>query len=422
MPTPNAFQILATIFFACALLHTFFAGKFSQIAHRFKEGSVLENTFHLLGEVEIIFGLWAGIWISLSIVLFNFNFVIYHLNEKNFTEAIFIFVIMAVCSTKPLLLLCEKTLLKLSEFLPINREIAAYFTLLFIGPLLGSFITEPAAMTITAYLLLPKFFKEQHSTRFKYATLALLFVNISLGGTLTPYAAPPVLMVAQKWDWNLSYMLTHFAPKTIASLFINTLLMSYLFKNEISKIPYTKSNLNKTAIPIWVMVVHLFFLTLIVLTAHHTILFVGLFLFFIGFLRASKEYQTSLQLREPLLVGFFLAGLIVLGGAQNWWLEVLIGSLNKMQLFFGAIFLTSFTDNAALTYLGSLVTSLDSQSKFLLVAGSVIGGGLTLIANAPNPAGYGILRNSFEKEGFSALSLLTWALGPTLIATLIFLI
>jgi Na+/H+ antiporter NhaD/arsenite permease-like protein len=422
MPTPNAFQILATVFFGCALIHTFLSGKFSQIAHRFKEGSILENTFHLLGEVEIIFGLWSGIWIATSIAVFNFDFVIFYLNEKNFTEAIFIFVIMAVCSTKPLLLLSEKTLLKLSEFLPINRQLAAYFTLLFLGPLLGSFITEPAAMTITAYLLLPKFFKEQHSSRFKYATLALLFVNISLGGTLTPYSAPPVLMVAHKWDWNLNYMLTHFAPKTIACLFINTLLISYLFKNEITGVSYAKPNLDKTNMPFWVMTIHLFFLMLIVLTAHHAVLFVGLFLFFLGFLRASKEYQISLQLREPLLVGFFLAGLIVIGGAQNWWLEPLIGSLNKMQLFFGAIFLTSFTDNAALTYLGSLVTSLDSQSKYLLVAGSVIGGGLTLIANAPNPVGYGILRNSFEKEGFSALSLLVWALGPTLIASLIFLI
>jgi Na+/H+ antiporter NhaD/arsenite permease-like protein len=309
-----------------------------------------------------------------------------------------------------------------SRLLPINPQIAAYFTILFLGPLLGSLVTEPAAMTITAYLLLPKFFKEQHSTKFKYATLALLFVNISLGGTLTPYAAPPVLMVAQKWGWDLSYMLSNFAPKTITSLLINTLLMTWLFKREITKITYTKATLATTKIPLWIMATHLLFLSLIVITAHHVILFIGLFLFFIGFLRATKEFQTSIQLREPLLVGFFLAGLIILGGAQNWWLEPLISGLTHKQLYFGAIGLTSFTDNAALTYLGSLVTTLTSQAKFALVAGSVIGGGLTLIANAPNPVGYGILRNSFEKDGFSALTLLYWALLPTLIATLIFFV
>lgn len=423
MPTTSTFQILATIFFIFALLHSFLAGKISHFAKRFKEGSVLENTFHLFGEVEIVFGTWAAIWIVSSMIIFNFDYVMIYLNDRNFNEALFIFVIMAVCSTKPIILFCEKTLLTISHQIPLNQELAYYFTILFFGPLLGSLITEPAAMTITALLLLPRYFTEQNSLKFKYATLALLFVNVSLGGTLTPFAAPPVLMVAQKWGWDLNYMLLNFAPRTIATLFTNTLIMTTLFKSEIKKNLNlnSKIKLSKVQIPYWVILIHLCFLTLIVLTAHHAILFIGLFLFFIGFLRATKEFQSPVQLREPLLVGFFLAGLIVLGDPQNWWLQPLISSLNPYQLFFGAIGLTAVTDNAALTYLGSLVTTLNLQSKFLLVAGSVVGGGLTLIANAPNPVGYGILRKSFEKDGFSAITLLRWALLPTLIATLIFI-
>ena len=77
-------------------------------------------------------------------------------------------------------------------------------------PVAGSFITEPAAMTICALLLARQFFDLEPSTRLKYATLGLLFVNVSIGGTLTHFAAPPVLMVARPWDWDLLFMLSHF--------------------------------------------------------------------------------------------------------------------------------------------------------------------------------------------------------------------
>ena len=60
----------------------------------------------------------------------------------------------------------------------------------------------------------------------------------------------------------------------------------------------------------------------------------------------------------------------------------------QSALFFGAAALTAITDNAALTYLGSLVEDISDQSKYSLVAGAVAGGGLTVIANAPNPAGF----------------------------------
>jgi hypothetical protein len=58
-------------------------------------------------------------------------------------------------------------------------------------------------------------------------------------------------------------------------------------------------------------------------------------------------------------------------------------------MYFGATALTAITDNAALTYLGSLVEGVSDQLKYALVAGAVSGGGLTVIANAPNPAGAG---------------------------------
>lgn len=416
------FQIFGTIFFSIALAHTFLVGKINKLAKKYQLGSVGENLFHFFGEVEIVFGLWSAVFICFLVIFIDFNFVNEYLNSRNFTEAIFVFVIMSISATRPIISTIEKILIFLSRLIPIHKNLSIYFTLLFISPLLGSFITEPAAMTISAMLLLPRFFTDKQSFKFKYATLSLLFINISIGGTLTPFAAPPVLMVAGKWGWGLSYMLFNFAPKTVLSLLVNTLIAMFLFKKEIKKSSFEveKTN-NHISIPNWIVFIQFIFLLLAVLLSHYSVLIIGVFLFFLGYHKATKEFQAYLSLNEPLLVSFFLSGLIILGGAQQWWLEPLISSLTKFQLYFGAIGLTAFTDNAALTYLGSLVSSLDENSKLALVQGSVIGGGLTLIANAPNPAGFGILKESFDSEGFSPLILLKWSIPFMIIAALIFL-
>ena len=90
------------------------------------------------------------------------------------------------------------------------------------------------------------------------------------------------------------------------------------------------------------------------------------------------------------------------------------------QVFLGATALTAVTDNAALTYLGSLVQGLSDEFKYALVAGAVTGAGLTIIANAPNPAGDSILRKYLDNEAVSPLWLLAAAIGPTLVAALAF--
>ena len=146
----------------------------------------------------------------------------------------------------------------------------------------------------------------------------------------------------------------------------------------------------------------------------------GLFLFFLGYTEAYPHYQDPLLLREGLLVAFFLAGLVVLGGQQKWWLQPLLASLNADALFFGSTALTAITDNAALTYLGSLVDGISDTAKYALVAGAVTGGGLTVIANAPNPAAFAILGIGFDEQTINPLILFFWALPPTAVASICF--
>ncbi|HQQ74785.1 MAG TPA: putative Na+/H+ antiporter, partial [Pseudomonadales bacterium] len=173
-------------------------------------------------------------------------------------------------------------------------------------------------------------------------------------------------------------------------------------------------------VPLFLVLVHLAFLAGVVVFAHHPAMFMGLFLFFLGVAHAYSRYQDPLILREGLLVAFFLAGLVVLGGQQQWWLQPLLMSMSSDAVFVGAAILTAFTDNAALTYLGSLVEGLSDDFKYALVAGAVTGGGLTIIANAPNPAGIAILRGHFDDESVHPAGLLLAALPPTIIAGLAF--
>jgi predicted cation transporter len=168
------------------------------------------------------------------------------------------------------------------------------------------------------------------------------------------------------------------------------------------------------------VLMHVLFLIGIVTFAHHPAVFLGLFMFFLGFTAAYERYQSPLILREGLLVAFFLAGLVVLGGMQRWWLEPALLSMNAQAVFFGATALTAITDNAALTYLGSLVPGLSEGFKYALVAGAVTGGGLTIIANAPNPAGATILKSGFDEGAIDAGKLFLAALAPTLVAMLAF--
>ncbi len=177
---------------------------FQRLALKFPEGSVQENLFHLLGEVEIVFGLWAGFLVAGIALLASGQEAIQYVEGSNFTEPIFVFAIMSVAATRPVLDFANALIGRIARVVPLPGEGAFYCAALVTGPLLGSFITEPAAMTVTALILRDRFFSGPMSARFRYATLGILFVNVSIGGVLTPFAAPPVLMVAGTWNWNFA--------------------------------------------------------------------------------------------------------------------------------------------------------------------------------------------------------------------------
>ena len=424
-PFVESIQWIGAGIFAIAVLHTFSTKFFEHLAHTRPQHA---GVWHLLGEVEVVFGFWAIILVAVMLATLGFKPATEYLDSRNFTEPMFVFAIMVIAASRPILELTRGIVLRLASALPLPGVVAYFFLALSVIPLLGSFITEPAAMTLAALMLRDGLYTKNPSNRLKYAALGVLFVNISIGGTLTPFAAPPVLMVAAKWGWDLPFMMTHFGWRAALAVFVNASVVTLLFYRELATIrmnDHSEAGPNPMTakhepIPFVIYGFHILLLAGVVVFAHHPSAFMGLFLLFMGVATAYPQYQDRLILREGLLVAFFLAGLVVLGGQQQWWLEGLLRSMSPDTVFWAATGLTAITDNAALTYLGSLVEGLSPEFKYALVAGAVTSGGLTVIANAPNPAGFAILKGYFDEEAISAAGLFAAAALPTLVAALAF--
>lgn len=381
------------------------------------------RVLHALSEIELAFGLWALIFVAGTYIVAGFESATSFYLGMGFHEPIFVFAVLLVASTRPVIFISSRALQLIARLftrlLRLKAVYVEFVCLLSLGPLLGSLITEPAAITVTA-LLLQRMIRTIDE-KFNYLLLALLFVNVSIGGALTHFAAPPILMVARPWGWTTPDVFMFFGWRAMLAVVTNAILASIFFRRQIETNlqSLVEAPLKEKPIPIFVILLHLFVLTLVVLFAHQPELALGALAFFLVVWFSTRAFQNPLKFREALLVGFFLAGVMVFGPFQSWWLGPLLKSIDGRALFLLSTGLTAVVDNAALTYLGSLVPDLSEMSKHFLVAGAIAGGGLTVIANAPNPVGLSLLQSCFP-SGFRALHLLIAASAPTLVALLFF--
>ena len=435
-------NLVATVLFALAILHTFAASWITSWSHRIRSAhrpepgsaepsaDALEaepshalefkaDLLHFLGEVEAVFGVWViPLLAAIALARGWETAEAFIAHGVDFTEPIFVTVIMAIASTRPVFEFAESVIGRAAA-LGGRTPLPWWVAVLAVAPILRSSITEPAAMIIGALLLGRQVLEYGPSRQLRYATLGLLFVNVSVGGTLTHFAAPPVVMVAPRWDWDSGFMLRTFGWKALIGIAVANALYALWFRKELAALHQERGSAATTApaempATAWVVAVHLGFLAWTVFVGHTPVLFVGVFLVFLAFTHATAPYQSPLNLRPALLVGFFLGGLVVHGALQQWWIEPVLSRLPAAPLFVGSIALTAFNDNAAITYLASLVPTFTPELRYAVVAGGVTGGGLTVIANAPNPAGQAILGRYFV-GGIEPLGLLGGAAVPTLV-------
>lgn len=438
--TFTPFHLIALIIFVLAIIHTLCVYKVHEWARSVElrqrpkrqgvkfERSLAVQLLYFLSEVEVVFAFWA-IFLFIAIAIFyGWTIGLEYINTRDYTEPLFVVVILAMASTKPIVHIAEAMIQCFAKALGGSLS-AWWFVLLTIGPLLGSLITEAAAMALCALLLSRQFYEYHPSSKLAYATLALLFVNISVGGVLTDFASPAVLVLAHCWKWTMADMFIDFGWKAVLGIVISNALYWTYFRKELSDLNIRRTAIRiyshysakpaETPIPIWVTAVHILFMTWIVFVSHYPAIFIASFLFFIGFHQATRSYQYSLRLARPLLVGLFLAGLVIHGGLQGWWVVAILHGLSPLSVMGVAIALTGFNDNAAISYLTTLVPNWGDIYEYAVFTGVIAGGGLTVIANAPNPAGYAILKRHFER-GIKPLNLFLAALIPTCILYAVF--
>ena len=442
----DPFLGVATLLLALAVLHAFCAPVFARAALRREriKADFRAAALHLCGEVEAVFGLWSAVLCLVAVVWpgKGWTFAVAYLETADyaaaasglpslgpskFIEPLFVFIIMAMAAARPIVESAQRLLAAIARCFG-GTPAVRWFVVLTVAPLLGSLVTEPAAMTIAAYLLATQFYRLNPSSRLQYATLALLFVNISVGGSLTHFAAPPIVMVAARWQWGTPEVFQQFGIAALSTIIVGNTCYFYWFRRELQGLvdPVNPSE-GELAVPLWLTVAHLLLMAAIVLllAGHHAGLMVGIFSVFLALHIATPRWQWPLRLRAPFMVGFFLAGLVVLGGLQGWWIGPVLAQLGEGSLLAVAVVLTAFNDNAAITYLASQVpalaepTALAAALRHAVMAGALAGGGLTVIANAPNPAGQAILGGYFE-GGISPWRLMGWALLPTALATAFF--
>lgn len=412
---PSSIELIASALFLVALLHTFTVVYVHKLGARFPAHAGL---FHLLGEVEVVFALWACVLIAVMFAVLGKADTLHYLNTRNYTEPLFVFAVMLIAASGPVLSLARSVLHRLAAFAGQRAVYAQYFLALSLMPLLGSLLTEPAAMTIAAMSLGLSFFAFVQSDKARYITLGTLFVNVSIGGVLTSYAAPPVLMVAGTWQWDTAYMFSHFGWKALIAVLVNAAVATAMVRASMVEVSnqVAPASVNRPLGAKIASLIHCLFLAAVVASAHEPVVFMGILLIFVAYTQAYSGHQKPLIWREALMVACFLAGLVIMGGLQSWWLTPLLGAMSPTSVYFGAIGLTAITDNAALTYLASQVPNLSDAFKYFVLAGAVVGGGLTVIANAPNPAGAAILGKHFPEHEISPARLLLGALLPTAVA------
>ncbi len=429
-----SFQIASTVIFFLAVLHTFltptlytYSQKLSEkkeiIPRKWKHYHFLSEVCYLLSEVEVVFGIWLIPLIIVFTIFQSWDQALAYLNSRSYTHAIYITVILVVIGSRPIITFAERVL---EWFARLGKDTpgAWWWAILTVGPLLGALLKEPAAMALAAIMLSKKFYLYNPSRNFKYATLGLLFVNISVGGMLTTFSSRALFIVADRWDWDWVFMLTHFGWKVVLGIFLSTGLYYLAFRKQFKdnfpkKLPTLEKDEAEHPTPFWITLIHLIFMVLIVISGETAPLFLGIFLIFLGFWKATSFYQSPLHLKSAVLIGFFFASLIIHGELQGWWMIPLMQNLSHFWAMEVSFLLSAIADNAVVSYLTLEIPEFDDLKHYLIVAGAMSAGGLTVIANAPNPMGHSILRPAF-KDKISFFGLFLGALLPSLILLALF--
>ena len=414
-------NILAAVVFGIALLHTFSTKLFERLAHRCR---AMPGCSTCSARSRCVFGFWAFVLVAPMAVVGGSAAALAYAESRHYTEPLFVFVVMVVAASRPVLQAVRALVATLARAAPLATPAGHAWLGLALVPLLGSLDhraggDDPrradAGAASSSGRSVPKLPK--------YVALGVLFVNVSIGGTLTSYAAPPVLMVAATWGWTAPSCSPTSAgrrPSRCSSTPPSPRWCCAATCDDARRRAAAGGDAGRPAVPPFIVALHLAVprrggrCSPTIRCLHRPVPAVP------GLCAGLRALPGPAIIREALLVGFFLAGLVVLGGLQQWWLQPLVSAFAAR-----AVLRRARPDRHHRQRRADLPRLADRRAvrarRATLVAGAVAGGGLTVIANAPNPAGVALLKPGFSDEAIGAGGLLLGALPGTLVAMAAFM-
>lgn len=428
----GALQVGASALFFCAIIHIFltpwlgrlhrlYQHKKMMFPGRWKQYLLLSECFGFLNKIELVFIVWAVPLFVIFVCCEGYRVAMAYFNSRNYVSSLFIMIMLIFLESRPIECLSERIFSNIAK-LGYQSPKCWWWTIMLFAPLSTFFLKETGAMIIGATLLAKHFYRFYPSSRFGYATLGLLFSNISIGGLLTAFSSRALFIILPSVKWGNEIVIKHFCWKAVLSMLISTTIYYFVFKKEFHSFP--RSVVNKAVveddIPYWVILVHIVLVGLLISTNTIPLFMMAILIFYLGFQRFTIFYQHSINISKTCCVGLFYAGLVIFGELQEWWVLELMHRMSDFGYMLTSYGLSIFLDNALVNYLVHNLPVATDCYLYLVITGCMSAGGLTIISNMPNIVGYLIIKPAFQVPSFSMWRLFISAAVPSVLALLVF--
>lgn len=428
-------QLGATFFFILSVIHAFLTPRlynmYLRIRHqkilfpeRKKKYLVLTEITRMFSRIELVMLLWSVPFLLWFVYSENYKVMIGYLTSRNYMASLFIIVMMILVESNPIIYLSETLLNRLVQKIGKHSPVAWWWVILLVSPMLSSLLKETGAMVIATMLLIRKFYIHNPSKKFAYATMGLLFSNISIGGLLTITSSRAMFMIMPTLKWSSHFIWAHFTWKAFLAILFSTTIYYLYFKKELKEFVKTdaqqEDNNESIKAPWWVVCIHICFVWALLQCKTSPVLIISVFLCYLCFRCFTYSYQNIIDVNKACLIGLFYSGLVILGDLQEWWVLKLMqnqSDFGHMIISFG---LSIFLDNALVNYLVHNLSVSHDCYHYLVITGCMAAGGLTVATNLPNIVGYTILRRGLKLKLPSLVGLFLAAIIPASINFFVF--
>ncbi len=386
-----------------------------------KRHQLFSELYRFVSKVEIVFVLWAVPLFFWFLYTEGYRVTMAYFNSRNYNSAMFIVVIFLLLESRPIVYFAERLLSSIARIGKTSPK-SWWWTLMIATPLLTFLLKESGAMIIGATLLVRHFYAFSPSSRFAYATLGLLFSNISIGGLSSSISSRAMFVILPSLKWGHKFVFQYFAWKATLAILVSTTVCYLIFRKEFDTFPTTVLNrdFKGERVPWWIICIHIILVWIVVWSRYTPLFIVAILLFYIGFQRFTIFYQSPLNIPKACLVGLFYAGMVIFGDLQEWWVLGIMHGMSDFGYMISSYMLSIFLDNALVNYLVHNLPVATDCYLYLVITGCMAAGGLTLLANMPNIIGYLLLRPAFRDSSISQGKLFLAALGPSFISLIVF--